>query len=280
MLQLPLVELGEWKPLQEASWETLPFNFVSDIDLVTICNDYINRHVNLFDMPVRLVDSYRSYLIQALKDVDYLIGRIKAGPFEIADQLNYVIDISLSRAQPWRFTGYLLSAIYQRLDSQKVISLDKVQLWHYIQPLIEESFEQGALFKIEKYIKVGHVMMDMSFDIGWDSMFSKASQLKALEGLVANPERAATLRELGLYVARNFWTRELYEAAKQVLYIGFPDIPQVIGGLGNEEFEELLNGMNSKQAVQLLFSEEMAKSSRNVSCNQIVEGAMRIIGGT
>jgi len=275
----PLFDLGDWKEIDSAPWEIQPFSFVSDIDVVTACNDYIRRHVNLIETPVRLVDSYRSYLIQVLKDVDYLIGYVKRDHAFLTDHIDYVVDTCLARAQPWRFTAYTIKFVSARLNKDEIALQEGALLWAFVHPLLEEAFENGSLFRIEKYIKVGHVLMDMSFDIGWDSIYSRASQLKVIEGLTSNPERAATLRELALYMARNFWLRRYFEAAKQILYIGFPDILDVITSLKDQDLEVLLIDMNAKQAVYSLFSDQMAQSTKHVSCNQIVEGALRIIGG-
>lgn len=279
MQSKPSFDLGEWRETESAPWEVQPFCFVSDMDVVAVCNDYIQRHVNLIETPVRLVDSYRSYLIQVFKDVDYLIGSLKRCQDSLAIHTDYVVDASLAKAQPWRFTAYALKFVSSRLNANDVASLVGAPLWLYIHPILDEAFENGSLFRIEKYIKVGHVLMDMSFDIGWDSLYAKASQLKVIEGFIANPERAATLRELALYIARNFWLRKYLDAARQILYIGFPDIPDVVASLKDPDLEALLIEMNSKQAVHTLFSDQMAQSTKNVSCNQIVEGALRIIGG-
>ncbi|MFA0809427.1 hypothetical protein [Microbulbifer epialgicus] len=279
MYQLPSVKLGEWEPLPEPGWEKQPLTFLSEIDLVAICNNFIHQHVNLYDQPSRIVDSYRSYLIQAFKDLDCLVGRLKDRHLDPSEQINYIIDSSLARAQPWRFTSYLISSVHAQLDIGQISNLRGKQLWNYLKPMVDRSFERGNLYKIEKYTRAAHVLLDISFDIGWDSKFSKSSQLKALEGMGANPQRAATLRELGLYLARNFWKREFYSGAKQILYIGFPDLPEVIHRLSKEQIEKILFEMEPKKAVQLLFVEETAKISKNISCNQIVEGAMRILNG-
>jgi hypothetical protein len=279
MQSKPSFDLCEWQGAESAPWEKQSFCFVSDIDVVSVCNDYIHRHVNLIETPVRLLDSYRSYLIQVLKDVDYLIGKLTLNQDSLTIHTNYVVDVSLAKAQPWRFTAYALKFISSRLNSSDIESLVGASLWLYIDPILNEAFENGSLFRLEKYIKVGHVLMDMSFDIGWDSLYAKPSQLKVIEGLTANPERAATLRELALYIARNFWIRNYQDAAKQILYIGFADIPDVITTLKDNDLQTLLIEMNSKQAVHTLFSDQMMQSAKNLNCNQIVEGALRIIGG-
>jgi len=278
MQTTPTLEIGEW---QESAWvskEVQPYCFVSDIDVAYTCNDFIDRHVNLLETPKRLVDSYRSYLIQALKDIDYLIGYFLRGHRTLNMQTHYVIDTTLAKAQPWRFTAYILRYVASHWQANEIIAGDSRTIWSHLQPLLDEAFNNGSLFRIEKYIKVGHVLMDISFDIGWDAFYTKASQLKMKEGLNANPERAATLREPALYIARNFWVRKYSEAAKQVLYIGFSDITEVITTLKDRDIEELLVEMNSNQAVQALFRDQMSQSTKNVSCSQIVEGALRVIG--
>jgi len=279
-LVIPNFEICEWSPSLNAPWESSAYIFVSDIETLKVCNELIDRHVNYVIYPVRLIDSYRSYLIQCLKDLDFLVNSIKSQSCIINSQLAHLIDVTFVKAQPWRFTNYFISTLFHHIEYEKVRDLEGAKLWHYLQPMVEETFQQGSLYRIEKYIKVSHVLMDMAFDIGWDTVYSKASKLKALEGLVANPERAATLREVSLHISRNFWLRGFTSAAKQILFIGFPDIPQVIDKLSMDEVEDLLVEKSSKQAVQILFSEEMARNAKNVNCNQIVEGALRIISGT
>lgn len=278
-MHTPEFDIGEWKEFKDANWEKQPFLFASDISALAVSNQYIECHVNKIDMPFRLIDSYRSYLIQAIKDTDHLVSSIISGEDQIQNQITYSIDSALTRAQPWRFTGYLLKFINSQIYTSHLRDLDASHIWPLVDTLLQEAFENGSLFRIEKYIKVAHVLLDISFDIGWDTVHKKASLLKQVEGLINNPERAATLREVSLFIGRNFWYRGFMEAAEQIIYIGFPDIPEVVGSLKREELENLLTKMNSREAVQTLFNAQMEKSSKSTSCSQIVEGALRIIEG-
>lgn len=278
MQSKPIFELGEWKGQSNALWETQSYCFASEINILEVCNGFIQKHGSRLDISSRLVDSYRSYLIQTIKDIDYYLANLNSGTYGIADFTNFIVDVSLTKAQPWRFTAYALRFIASKLSSYKVDELDGHTLWSLIHPLLDEAFENGSLYRIEKYIKVGHVIMDVAYDVGWCSIYSKASQLKGVEGLSGNPERSSTLRELSLFYSRNFWQRGYVDAAKQILCIGFPDIPHVMSSLDDEDIERLLLKVNSNEAIQILFNDQMAKSTKNVSCNQVVEGALRVIG--
>lgn len=279
ILAEPEFDIGEWRQFNNSYWQSDPYLFSTEIDSLSICNGFIESHVNKIETPFRLIDSYRSYLIQSIKDVDYQVSALLKGRNQFEQQITYSIDSSITKAQPWRFTCYLQKYINSQMSEEIIHNIDPCRVWPIVESMLEQAFENGALFRIEKYIKVAHVLMDISFDIGWDSIYSKASSLKHIEGLTTNPERAATLREISLFIGRNFWSRNFFEAAEQIIYIGFPDIPHVVGNIEKGELERILTKMNSKEAVQTLFSAQMAHSSKSTSCNQIVEGALRIIGG-
>lgn len=274
---IPQLKLGDWQPIVSPFWEAATSCFIADLDILEIVNAYIQDHINLYDTPFKLVDSYRSYLIQVIKDIDYVISQSQENRPAIEEYKNASIDLTFDRAQPWRYTAPAVQSILINLNVEEFADKEPYQIWNAVKVRLDEAYQFGSLYRIDKYVKVAHVILDMAFDIGWDAKYAKASQIKNIEGLTGNLERAATLRETSLFIARNFYCRGHELAVSQMLLIGFPDISPVISTLNAKDTRRLLLDLTSQEAVNYLLQDQMNETTRNNSCNQIVRGALRVI---
>lgn len=274
------IELSGWQP-RPVTPPSVQYLFSSSINLTEYCNTLIARQAGFGEISHVLISSYRSYLMQAVKDIDVFLSGLKQ-PVDV-DRLSHEaisasIDTMFVHAQPWRFTAQAIAFVAKQVDIKELDGLSEPeQIKSFILPVMALAFDRGALYRFDKYFKVGHVLFDMLFDAGWDCAYLRVSDLKSTDGFSGNPQRGASLREIALYLARNLYTRGEYQAARHFLFLGFPDIPDVVASLSEEELKTLVLHTPPQKTAQTLLSSDHKLSMRNVNCNHIVQGAMRIL---
>jgi len=268
--------LGDWQPIESAFWEIATPCFSTQVNIIEVVDRYINPQLGFYRGSTPLIDSYRSYLIQTVKDVDCVIQLSRTDKFQLDEFIAFSIDMTLANADPWKYTGFFIKSLVAHPDFKELCQLSNDKIWDKLDPLLEQMLSLGGLYRLEKYVKVAHVLLDIAFDIGWDARFNQVFQLKQRDGLDGNPERAASLREVSLFIARNFWFRGYLKATKEMLLIGFPDVPEEIESLDKYRIEELFL-LTPQEAVLQLLKNSTDKALRDTSSSQIVKGALRVM---
>ena len=265
------IVIDEWSPSREIGhWEQGQYNLACEIPIDSIVNDIISKSSTLTVYDERFIESYRSYLIQSIKDCDRYISQ----PDLLHSIMNKSIDLTILKAQPWRYTVNFIKFSSKSL-SENICS--DVKGGEQIQTVFNKAAECGAIYSLDKYHKVSHVLLDIAFDAGWDSIHQKVDPLKRIEGIYDNVERTYTLREISLSFARNLLERGFINASRQLLLIGFVDIAETICSLSDTDLLKLLSKQSSEGAIQNLFNYQLELGSKNTNCNHIAEGALRLL---
>jgi len=273
--------LAQWQPTLSEPWsdKSHDFDLLDGIDTLCEANKIIDRQ-NIYHLyPSALVNSYRSYLIQVIKECAYLMEQSAiVGNADCLEVIDTAVDHTLSYAFSWRLTA---SAIQHIFDQGEIVDPDNCPetLWSICWQRLDRAFETGSLYNMKHYIQVMHVIYDLAFDLGWHHRYHNVMLFKKSEGLTDNPERSVAIRNVCLTIARSFYRRDYKRDSKTILQMGFPDVPEMQSQLSDKDLHLLLLDCDSRTATKILLSETFNTSTRNLQCNQLVEGALRLLRG-
>ncbi len=267
-----------WPISLEQPWATKGYSELSGVDTYAIVDRIIISDKYANQTNPRFRESYRSYLMQLIKECCYLL-RERDNASDLLQRVSIAgLDSALLLATPWRFTYDGLHFIH--VHRERFISCAQEQrfsaLFHSI---VTQGIDQGPVYSLAKYERVVHVILDLCFDIGWSTRCDNVSELKQIEGLNSNPERVATLRNLAITIARNLFSRGAHSAARQVLVFGFPDAPHVQTTLTKDRLYDLLVVKHPVAALKAILATSNELAVKTMQQRQIVEGVFHVLSG-
>lgn len=270
------ISIADWVPVVENLYEQDSLGLPAESQILI---DAVIGRLQTHDMTsVQMKESYRSYLKQCFFDCMNIAVNFIDGVWIFDEYKNASFDKAIKFSNPAYFTHQSLNFIFTKRNCDAFLLSDADELWEILNELIDKAIDAGAIYPFAKYVKISHVIADIAFDAGYSDVYQNIQQIKAQMGLPAGEKRAASLREVSIALAKNLLSREFNEAARQVLLIGFPDIPTTIKKLSNDDISDLLLNMDAPQAVQVLLSEKMSSPLGKGSSAHIVKSVFRFIG--
>lgn len=270
-----VIIIADWVPTVENPYGQDDLGLPAESQL--LIDAVIGRISIQDDISVQLKNSYRSYLKQCFFDCMNIAVSIMDGVWIFDEYKNFTFDKAIRFSNPAYYTHQLISYIFSKKNCDTLMLSDADELWEILNGLIDKAVDAGAIYNFTKYIKISHVIADIAFDAGYSNVYKNVQQIKAQMGLPSGGKRAASLREVSIAFAKNLLSRGFKEAARQVLLIGFPDIPITIKKLNDGDMKDLLLEMDAPQAVQVLLSEKMSAPLAKGSSAHIIDSVFRFL---
>ena len=270
------VELGEWSPTKTmVPVDPEDYPALHGRNPLEFVNNFIHEQSKRCVVSPVLANSYRTYWLQILKDLnDWWVCNRKGKKLSTRN----VIDTTLAKAQPWRFTAHFIDYLNRHFTGTIRVFATPEEMWDRFEGAVDDALENGSIYALPRYQKVSHVLLDLAYDAGWNTRYASIATLKQQEGLDINIERTSVLRSLTLYLAQHAYLRSYPLAAREVLLFGFPDSADVVSALEEHQLGELLD-KPAKEAARTLINQQLAEMDLKERASQITRGALGLVRG-
>jgi hypothetical protein len=273
------VAIGNWMPETKAPWSEKGYAEINDLDIFEFFDGLLAKQAVPENVSPKTISSYTSYIIQILKDADYIIQIFRAGggdQYQEAQKvLDFSIDSAINKRQPWRFTYSALEFILNSNGLEEAVKNPDVNMAEFLTAVIEKGLVDEQVLSVEKYMKVAHVIIDYAFESGWHETYSRVLEMKVSEGLNLSVSRGLEIRQVALIMAFSFNRRGKIEGAREALALGFVDAHKLISEMEIIELTDLFK-LTPKEALRTLLAAAQEHQISGAYSN-IVAGVMRIL---
>lgn len=251
--------------------------------------------------PVKLIESYRCYLFQCLKDFDKVVSLwlqskeyVEINVDQMADnmvieqQVNYMYDSMLSsvllKGQPWMWTASFFAYANMLFinNSKDITSIEESR--DFMTKIFKGSLANGSLMSIENYAQTATILCDIIYSSNWRGELAgrieTQEDLRGQHGLPRERQLAAIARRQTTFPIGRVVAARSIESARALLYLSYADSRIDFDSWSNQEVVSFYE-LPFRQALEKVFGEADDHSKYNhINPNDIAREVMEFVGNS